>query len=406
MEQNNQEQQERMAAEMRRQQQFMQQQQYMANKQYIVMNISNGLQQISPFDVIKMINQYFGICTLNLDPQESMYLNNLISQLFSDPASNFTSENWKNLLLILNNAVSITFNMQTNQMGSRMSGGYSPYGMMGGPQMGGMGMNMGYQQQMGMGMNQFGMNMGYQQPMGMGMNNPYGAGGFNQYNPMGGIPTPGQAPQGESTEQSEEVLINQYKQAFFTRIFQVDPIVFLNCLLQDNYEPKTDNDNIENTLRHIIMNSLWRVQDNILQMIFQVVSTLYNNEYQKKLNSGNKQNQNQNNNQMGMGMGYQQPMGMGMGMGMNMNPFGGGMMPPLNGMGMGMNQFGGQMGPQMGMGMGMNMNPFGGGMMPPLNGMGMNQFNQFGMGNTPYGTGGFSPIPQGSQSGMGVTPIW
>jgi hypothetical protein len=415
-----QQQQDILAAQMRQQQEYAQQCQYMYTKQCTVQQIASGIQQIDPFEVIRTISQYYGICTLQLEQQEAMYLNGIIGRiLLNDPNATFSVENWKDLLNILNNAISITFNIQTSQMGrgygyggmNGMMGGYNPQmGMMGG--MGGFNpqMNMG----MGMGMpgpQMGGMMGGYNPQMGMmgGMGNPYSGMNYG-YGPNNSFMfNQNQAPkqEGDGSEEDERKIIDNCRQIFANRLFQTDPIIFLNCLLQGNFELKTDSNNEElpMALRRSICNALWRAQDNILQMIFQVVSSLYNSEYQKRINNGNNK---QNQGQQQFTPGYQQPfmgapqMNMGMG-GFNyqggpqmggMGMMGGmpGFNPQMNmGMGMGMPgpQMGGMMGgfnPQMNMGMGM---------MPPMNGMGMN-YGQFQMG----GMGGFNPgaMGQGGQT--------
>jgi hypothetical protein len=410
-------QQERMAAAMRQQQQMFQQQQYMAYKQNAVMQIVNGLQQIDPFEVINMVNYYHGISTFQMEPNESNYLLQLIGKIFGDPNADFTLDNWKDLINILNNSISLTGNLRANMIGSANRGayGFNQYGGMG--QMGGMGMGMGYQQpmmgpQMGMGfgMGQMGgMGMGgmpYQQPI-MGGMNQYGMMGQGMGYGMGYQPfNTQQKPNQEETEETRIANgIAECKQIFFNCIWNVDPIIFINCLLQGSFELKSQE--LENALRMVIGNSLWRLQDNALQMFFNIVSTICNNEYQKRMsNPDNKQNQQFNPNfqqpmmgqQMGMGFGMGQMGGMGMGgMPYQQPMMGMGQMGQMGGMGMGMGYQQPMMGPQMGMG----------GMMPPMNGMGMNGFGQFGMGGMPYqGMGGNFNQGLNNTSNRSARPMW
>jgi hypothetical protein len=403
-----QQEQQRMAAEMQMQKQALQQQQYYLYKQQTVMQIVNALQQVDPFEVIKVISQY-GIYTLQLDPQESMYCANCILQLFNDPSNDFTLDNWREFLRVLNCAASTTMQMQMSRIGRPGMGNYNSFGMMG--------MN-------GMGMGGFG-NPG----MGMGMNG-MGMGG-NQYGMMGGPMGMGQFQgggdkQGENEAADIEATKAQMKTVFSNLIYQSDPIIFINYLLQDNFEPRlANNEMFPNVLRKLIENSLWRIQDNILQTIYYAVSYLYNNEYQKKLNQGNGKKAQFN----GMDMSGMNNFGMGgfgnpnfaMGMnGMNMGGFGNpGMGMGMNGMGMGGNSFGNSFGNGMGMGgspfgnggapmgnFGMNM---GMGMMPPMNGMsggnGMFMGNNFGNG---FGQGnfGFGMNTQGLGSMNQASPMW
>jgi hypothetical protein len=391
--------QERMAAEMQRQRQFLQQQQYMAQKQQTVMQIINGLQQIDPFEVIKTINQY-GIYTLPLEPQEKLYCANIILQLFSNPKNDFTVDNWREFLKILNASVATSTQMQMSMIGRSGSGcyGYNQFGMMGGG-MPNMGMGGGMGMPMGGGFGSFGNPMmgGYNQfPF---MNNGYQPPNFFAQN------TPNPA---DTKPENSESTIAQLKQIFANLIYQCDPLIYVNYLLQDNYEPRLSNDEVlVNVLRQLIGNSLWRIQDNILQTIYYTVSYLFNSEYQKK--TGNiKQAPQYGPNPMNMGMG----MGMGMPMGGNFgNSFG--MTPPMNGMGMGMPMGGGFGNPMMGGGMpNMNMGmPMGGGM--PNMGMGMPMGN---MGNpmmgamgTPFmfGFGGGNDFNSPSASvNHPSSPIW
>jgi hypothetical protein len=388
-------QQDRLAAEMQLQRQMMQQRQYYLYKQQTVMQIVNALNQVDPFEVIKTISQH-GVYTLQLDPQEKMYLSNLLFQLFSDPNNDFTVDNWREILNVLSAAVGYTNRMQVMYIGRPGMGNYNQFGMMG---------NFG--NSMGMGMNMPGMGFGFNQ-FGQGMT---GQGPGFQFKKEG------------DPSMNDEAAIAQFKQIFSNLIYQCDPVIFINYLLQDNYEPNlTNNDMFVNVLRQLIGNSLWKAQDNILQIFYYVTSYLYNNEYQKKMNAGGtKQQAGQQYNMMGMG-GMPNMMGMGMGM----NGMGGmmnGGMPNMMGMGMpgmGMNGMGGMMNggmPNMGspmdfgfnpmmnggmpMGMGGMPNMMGmgmGGMMPPLNGMNMGMgMNGMGMGS---GMGDFnsqfanqSPMP-------------
>jgi hypothetical protein len=395
-----QQQQDILAAQMRQQQEYAQQCQYMYNKQYTIQQIANGLQQIDPFEVIRTISQYYGICTLQLEQQEAMYLDGIIGRiLLNDPNATFSADNWKDLLNILNNAISITFNIQTSQMGRGYGYGGSIGGGMG--MMGGMG---GYNPQMNMGMGmgmqgpQMGM-YGFNPQMGMmgGMGNPYSGMnyGYGQNNSFAFNQNQVPRQEGETSEDDERKIIDNCRQIFANRLFQTDPIILLNCLLQGNFELKTDSNSEElpMALRRSICNALWRAQDNILQMVFQVVSGLYNSEYQKRFN--NNPNNKQNQNQQQFTPGYQQPFMGGPQMNMGMGGFnyqGGpqmGGMPGFNpqmNMGMGMGMPGPQMGGMMGGMPGFNPQMGGMGMMPPMNGMGMN-FGQFQMG----GMGGFNP---------------
>jgi hypothetical protein len=257
----------------------------------------------------------------------------------------------------------------------------------------------------------------------------YGYGNQSYGNP-GPQPQAQPNPKEEATEEEKaKAVIERYKADFYNWIWYADPIIFLNALMLFNYELKAvENKELEDALRNVICSSLWRIHDNTLYMFYNVISSLYSNEYQKRFNQGNKQNQNQQFN-----MGYQQP--------------GPGMMggPQMMGMGnynyqMGMGGMGPQMGMPMGGGMGMQMpyqqQPMMGGMgpqmnmngmMPPMNGMGMPMggMNQYGMmggmnpqmgmsmgGGMGYGmpyqqpmAGGFGAPQQNRSSPIG-TPIW
>jgi hypothetical protein len=417
-------QQERMAQDMRVQNEWYRQHMYQANRQNTINQIVQGLYNVDPLEVIRMINCYHNVSFLPLEQNERNYLLQLIGSILNDPNSDFTVESWKNLVSVLNTAINLTRNIQTNMIGG---GGY--YQNQYGAPMGNMGMSMG--------------GMGYPGPMGgmgMPMGNPYGmmggpqmGMGYQYPGSFGYQPQPQKSQDaGLSEEEKDKAAIAEFKNVFATWIWQTDPIVFLNSLIFANYELKpSENKDLENALRQAIANSLWRVHDNTLSIFYNVVSVLCANEYQKKFQD-NKQNQQFNNmgfQYPGMQMGGMTPPMNGMGMGMPMNG-----MPMGNmGMPMGMNQYGapmGNMGMQMpGMGMpGMQM-PMGG-MTPPMNGMGMGMpmngmpiggMNQFGgpmggmgMGMPMGGTGYPGPMggvnqyggPQKQSHSSAASPIW
>jgi hypothetical protein len=411
-----QQQQEMYAAEMRRQNQMRQQQQYQMMKNNNISQIANALSQIDPFDVIRDISKY-GINTLPLEQQEKSWLVQLLIQIFNDTsASDFSSENWANAVRILTRAITATYNLQLIQM--------RQHSQMGGMFGGGMGMG-GMPGMMGGGM------MG-----GFNSFNPYdgmmGGMGFNQGFNQGFNPPPNN--NGQNEEDKEKGLINQYKQMFFSRIYNVDPIIFINLLLQDNtYEVgRNASEQFENTLRILIANSLWRLQDDALQIIYCIISAIFNSEYYTR--SGNGKNQNMGFNpgpgfsQPGMmggsmpGMMGGIPGGMGMGMGMSGGMMGYGMggfnsFNPYDGMmggmpgGMGMGMSGGMMGNGgmmggMGMPGGMGFNP--GFMPPPMNGMGMMGGMPGGMGMGMPGNmmGGSNPFAGGGGGGSSGTVMW
>jgi hypothetical protein len=332
--------QERMAAELQKQRQMIQQQQYIAYKQQTVMQIMNGLQQIDPFEVIKTISQY-GVYTLQLEPQEKLYCSNLLLQLFmeNNVSGDFTVENWRELTKILMAAINYTNTMQMSQIGR---GGYNQFGMMG---MGG-----GFNPMGGMPMG----GGGFGNPM---MGNQFG---YNQFGMLGGFPngmgmgqfaatvTPSSASENENSEQA----ITQFKQIFCNAMYQVDPIVIINYLLVDGFELKlTNNEMLINVLRQLIGNSLWGMQDNVLQIIYCVISFICQNDYQKKLSQNGMKQPNQ-------GMAGMPPLN---GMGMSM---GGGFGNPMMGMGGGFNPMGGM--PMGGAGFGSPMMGMGGGFGSPV----------------------------------------
>jgi hypothetical protein len=374
-------QQDRLAAEMQLQRQIMQQRQYYMYKQQNVMQIVNALNQINPFEVIKTVSQH-GVYTLQLDPQEKMWLSNTVLQLFADPNNDFTADDWREILNALNAAVGSSNRMQMMQIGRPGMGGYNQYGMMG---------NFG-NPMMGMGMPGMGMGM----PGMGGMSNMMGMGNFG--NPMMGQGIGFQFKKENDTSIDSEATIAQFKQIFSNLIYQCDPVIFINYILQDNYEPNvTNNETLINLLRQLIGNSLWRAQDNILQIFYCVVSYLFNNDYQKKMNAGGvKQQAGQQYNTMGMGMGGMPNM---MGMGNFGNPMMGMGMPGMGGMSnmMGMD-FG--FNPMMGGGMPNMMGM--GGMMPPMNGMG----GMPGMGMGMPGMGGGAGDFNSQFANQTPMPMW
>jgi hypothetical protein len=362
-------QQEMYAAEMRRQQQIVQQQQYQMYRQNSITQIANALTQIDPGEIIKNIGRY-GISTLPLDQQEKTFLNNLLCQQFIGDDSDFTSDNWANVVKILTLAISSTYNLQLLQM--RQQGqiyGNTPFMQGGGFNY----YNPGQQNPFMGGINPaMGMGMPGMPPGGMGM--PGMMGGMNPGYPPGYTPRP--EPNNEqSEEEKEKMLINQYKQIFSTRIHQVDPIIFINLLLQDNYEIG-NNEYFKQTLRMLVANSLWRLPDNALQIVYYIISAIFNSEYQKRAGNDNPKQGGYTPQMPGMMGGMNPAMGMGMpGMppgGMGMPGMMGGMNPSYNSaMGMGMPGMMGGFDSNYG-------NPMGGGMMggypgfmpPPINGMG------------------------------------
>jgi hypothetical protein len=389
-------QQDRLAAEMQFQRQRMMQQQYYFQKQQNISQIMNALQQVDPFEVIKTVSQH-GVYTLQLEPQERMWLSNIIFQIFNDQTNNCSVEELRNILNLLNAAAGATNRMQMMQIGRPGMGG----GMMGGmPKTMGYG---GYNPMMGGGMpNMMGMGMG-----GMPSMIGYGAGMAGQ--------GPGFQFKTEGDTVDTEAAIAQFKHIFSNLIYQCDPVIFINYLLQESYEPNAiSNETFTNTLRQLIGNSLWKAQDNILQIFYYAISYLYSTEYQKKMNGNGKQQGNQQYNVGGTVIGVGgMPNMMGMNMGMpgmmnfgGFNPMGGGMPGGMN-MGMPMDfgynpMMGGGMPNMMGMGMPGGMNMMGmSGMVPPMNGMGMpgGMNMNMGMSGMSGGIGDMGPS-------QGPAPMW
>ena len=226
---------------------------------------------------------------------------------------------------------------------------------------------------MGMGMPMNGMQMGYGMPMG-GMGYGYGM----QQPMMYAQQQPAANANGQPVDESE-ARINSMRAFVNQNIFNVDPIIFINLLMNNGVEP--DDEELGRILGQALAQASFYMDDNTFTYFYNIVSCLYNAalQQQAKENGGNGNAQFYNQ-QMGMGMNYgipmggmgygmQQPMGMmGQPMGMNCGMPMGGM--PMNGMmGQPMMQQ-----PMMGMGMPMNGMQMGYGMqqMPGMDGSSSN----------------------------------
>lgn len=364
--------------DMMRQKQYFEQQQQMMMRQNNINYMVQMLNNVSPYELIKLVNRYVSYFTVPMNYQQKCVLLDILVKCFTDETVVENVEDWVELLRVLNVAESSTYNYTIYQAQNQPMGGcgYNPYGMMGG------------------GFQQFGM---FQQPQfGMqGFNNsPYGMVGMYPQQNFGQQMHPQQPQAGENKEeQNVEEIINRYKQMFMGKIYQVDPIIFISAFPDDTGDRMfvADKYGIEYNLRIVLSQSLYYLNNSVLQTIYTVLTCLYQSEYNKNLMRGQKENLYQGQAQHPMGPQMQMnSMGMNMGMGMGM-----GMMPPMNNFQ--------PMGPQMqmnGMGMGMGM-----GMMPPMGGfqpMGPQmQMNGMGMGmgmmNPPVG--GFQSGPASASQG-------
>jgi hypothetical protein len=329
---------------MRQQRAAWEQYYYQQQKMQTATQISGMLQQISPFDVIKYLNQY-NVFTLPLYPNESAYLKNSLYQILNDPNSFLSIDDWKAALSNLQYAMNSTNNMQIQQitqnpMGGMMGGGMPGMGMgMPGMMGGGMpGMGMGMPGMMGGGMPGMGMGMpnmyGGMPGMGMGMPNMYG--GMYGFNPMGMGSHQNMdfnKPLNDENK-SEEEKIAILKNMALNMLQYCDPIVLLCVFIQNGHEIDAKDapfgEQFEIGLRQAIINSLLRLSDHIFNMICYIINNIYcNTVYNKNSNP---------NGMPGMGMGMPGMMGGGMpGMGM-------GGMPPNNMMGYGAPGMGGMPG--------------------------------------------------------------
>jgi len=351
---------------------YQQQQQMFAAQQrmMICQQLQGALMQLDPTQVIKAISNY-GV-SLPLDPFEKQaILQQLSAIFFGASAGKMPVDSWEALAQAVADALSYAQRAMISQQ-PMMGGmpGMGGMGMMGmqQPMMGGMGMmggmpgmNMMQQPMMGgmPGMGGMGM-MGMQQPMmgGMGM-----MGGMPGMNMMGMVQQPTQSAAADSKDPAAaaEARIAQLRQFINCNIASVDPIILIQCIFARNITFDSVPE-LDQVLRVAIANSTTRVPEAVLQIVYSVVSSLF----QQKAPAANGQQQNAQQNMMGgmPGMGMMGGMGMGMpGMGMNMMQ-----QPMMGGMGM--------MGGMPGMG--------GMGMMPPTNGMmGMNMMQGGSYNGTP-----------------------
>ncbi len=357
-------------------QQQKQQQRYMyCNQIFGAMNV------ISAYNVLKQAAMY-GITNFNLDMNSRNILSQKIYALFFGNGSVAKSEEeWTLFYRTVMQAYQATMNkmvfnsQQMGMMQQPMMGMGMP---MGGMQMGMMGQPMMQQPMMGMGMN-CGMPMGGMQ-MGMGM--PMGGMGYGfgmQQPMMYAQQQPAANTNGQPADESE-ARINSMRAFVNQNFFNVDPIIFVNLLMNNGIEP--DDEELGRILGQALAQSSYYMDDNTFTYFFNIVSCLYNAalQQQAKDNGGNGNAQFYNQ-QMGMGMGMNcgMPMGYGMqqpmGMGMMGQPMGMGM--PMGGMQMGMG-----FGMQQPMGMGMNYGmPMGGmqmgyGMQQQIPGMGSSNPNE------------------------------
>ena len=352
-------------------QQQKQQQRYMLCNQ-----IFGAMNLISAYNVLKQSAMY-GITNFNLDMNSRNILSQKIYALFFSNGSVKTEEEWTLFYRTVMQAYQATMNkmvFNTQQMGMMgqpmmqqpMMGMNMP---MGGMPMGGM-MGQPMMQQPMMGMN--GMPMGYGMPMGgMGY-------GYSMQQPMMyAQQQPAANANGQPVDESE-ARINSMRAFVNQNIFNVDPIIFINLLMNNGVEP--DDEELGRILGQALAQASFYMDDNTFTYFYNIVSCLYNAalQQQAKENGGNGNAQFYNQ-QMGMGMGmnYGMPMG-GMGYGMQ-QPMGMGMMGQPMGMNCGMPMGGMQMGygmqPPMGMGMPMGGMQMGYGMQQQMPGMGSSNPN-------------------------------
>ena len=321
-------------------QQQKQQQRYMLCNQ-----ICGAMNLISAYNVLKQSAMY-GITNFNLDMNSRNILSQKIYALFFSNGSVKTEEEWTLFYRTVMQAYQATMNkmvFNTQQMG-----------MMGQPMMQQPMMGMGMGMPMGGGMPMNGM-MGQpmmQQPMmGMGMGMPMGGMGYG-YGMQQPMMYAQQQPAANANSQpvdESEARINSMRAFVNQNIFNVDPIIFINLLMNNGVEP--DDEELGRILGQALAQASYYMDDNTFTYFYNIVSCLYNAalQQQAKDNGGNGNARFYNQQMMGMGMGM--PMG-----GMQM---GYGIQQPMGGMGM--------MGQPMGMGM-----PMGGyGMQQPM-GMSMN----------------------------------
>ena len=296
-------------------QQQKQQQRYMLCNQ-----IFGAMNLISAYNVLKQSAMY-GITNFNLDMNSRNILSQKIYALFFSNGSVKTEEEWTLFYRTVMQAYQATMNkmvFNTQQMG-----------MMGQPMM--------QQPMMGMGMPMGGMQMGYGMPMG-GMGYGYGM----QQPMMYAQQQPAANTNGQPVDESE-ARINSMRAFVNQNIFNVDPIIFINLLMNNGVEP--DDEELGRILGQALAQASFYMDDNTFTYFYNIVSCLYNAalQQQAKENGGNGNAQFYNQ-QMGMGMGMNcgMPMG-GMGYGMQ-QPMGMGMMGQPMGMNCGMPMGGMQMG--------------------------------------------------------------
>ena len=305
-------------------QQQKQQQRYMLCNQ-----IFGAMNLISAYNVLKQSAMY-GITNFNLDMNSRNILSQKIYALFFGNGSVAkTEEEWTLFYRTVMQAYQATMN--------KMVFNSQQMGMMGQPMM--------QQPMMGMGMPMGGMQMGMGMPMG-GMGYGYG---MQQPMMYAAQQQPAANANGQPADESE-ARINSMRAFVNQNFFNVDPIIFINLLMNNGIEP--DDEELGRILGQALAQSSYYMDDNTFTYFFNIVSCLYNAalQQQAKDNGGN-----------GNAQFYNQQMGMGMGMNCGM-PMGYGMQQP---MGMGM------MGQPMGMGMPMGGMQMGYGMQQPM-GMGMN----------------------------------
>ena len=318
-------------------QQQKQQQRYMLCNQ-----IFGAMNLISAYNVLKQSAMY-GITNFNLDMNSRNILSQKIYALFFSNGSVKTEEEWTLFYRTVMQAYQATMNkmvfntQQMDMMGQPMM--QQPMMGMGMP-MGGMPMNsmmgqpMMQQPMMGMGMPMNGMQMGYGMPVG-GM-------GYGMQQPMMYAQQQPTANANSQPVDESEARINSMRAFVNQNIFNVDPIIFINLLMNNGVEP--DDEELGRILGQALAQASYYMDDNTFAYFYNIVSCLYSAalQQQAKENGGN-----------GNAQFYNQQMGMNCGM-------------PMGGMGYGMQQPMGMMGQSMGMGMNCGM-PMGG--MPPMNGM-------------------------------------
>lgn len=348
-------------------QQQKQQQRYMLCNQ-----IFGAMNLISAYNVLKQSAMY-GITNFNLDMNSRNILSQKIYALFFSNGSVKTEEEWTLFYRTVMQAYQATMNkmvFNTQQMGM-MGQPMMQQPMMGmncGMPMGGMmGQPMMQQPMMGMGMPMNGMQMGMGMPMG-GVGYGYGM----QQPMMYAQQQPAANANGQPVDESE-ARINSMRAFVNQNIFNVDPIIFINLLMNNGVEP--DDEELGRILGQALAQASYYMDDNTFTYFYNIVSCLYNAalQQQAKENGGN-----------GNAQFYNQQMGMGMGMNCGM---------PMGGMGYGMQQPMGMMGQPMGMGMNCGM---------PMNGMPMNGMMGYGM-QQPMGMGMNYGMPMGGmQMGYGM----